>query len=94
MCKHGDTVDCKLVMPRHEEVDPTNGETVIWEERRAVVPIDRCIAPLVVALQAAGILTTNSCCGHGKGPGAIILDDGRWLVIVKDRAAAVVAGAC
>ena len=48
-------------------------------------PIDSCIAPLVAALQAAGIDMRASCCGHGKGDGMIVLADGRDL-IVKTRA--------
>ena len=43
--------------------------------------IDSCIAPIVQALNAAGIYTANCCCGHGKGDGAIILHDGRVLII-------------
>lgn len=35
------------------------------------VPIDRCIAGEVRALNAAGVLTIGSCCGHGKGLGWI-----------------------
>ena len=93
MCKHGDTVDHEVTMPRVEVVDPVSGEAVLWEERRETVPLDRCIAPLVVALQAAGIGTLGSCCGHGKAPGTIILADGRWIMVVPDRASAAAAGA-
>lgn len=39
--------------------------------------IDACIAPLVAALNAAGLYTVNCCCGHGKADGLIILWDGR-----------------
>ena len=41
--------------------------------------IDLCIADIVAALNAANILTTGSCCGHGKMPGSVLLDDGRVL---------------
>ncbi len=44
-------------------------------------PIDKCIAPLVSALQEAGIDMRGSCCGHGKCPGNIMLQDGRYLFI-------------
>lgn len=54
-------------------------------------PVDRCIAPIVEALNAAaardrlpGMRTACSCCGHGKSPGTINLHDGRWLVIAAD----------
>ena len=43
--------------------------------------IDACIADLVQALQAAGIDMRESCCGHGRGPGEIVLQDGRRLVV-------------
>lgn len=43
--------------------------------------IDACIAPIVQALNDAGVGTAASCCGHGKRPGRITLRDGRDLVI-------------
>ncbi len=46
--------------------------------------VDRCIAPLVEALNAAGIRTLASCCGHGVTTAAIALADGRQLVILDD----------
>jgi hypothetical protein len=49
------------------------------EARRADKPIDSCIAPIVAALNAAGILTASCCCGHGDQPGSIVLQDGREL---------------
>lgn len=48
------------------------------------MPIDACIAPLVSALQAAGVDMRGSCCGHGEGDGYIHLQDGRLLVIKLD----------
>lgn len=47
--------------------------------------IDPCIASIVAALNAAGIETVASCCGHGRNPGSIILLDGRELVITESR---------
>jgi hypothetical protein len=44
--------------------------------------VDRCLAPLVEALNSAGILTASSCCGHGLTDGSILLHDGRELRIV------------
>ena len=46
-------------------------------------PIDSCIAPIVKALQAAGIDMRHSCCGHGKGAGDIMLEDRRILQILS-----------
>ena len=45
------------------------------------VDIDFCIADIVAALNAAGIITVASCCGHGKMPGNIALEDGRELEV-------------
>lgn len=47
--------------------------------------IDPCIIPMVDALNAGGIETVASCCGHGHRPGNIILADGRWLTISPDH---------
>ena len=44
--------------------------------------IDRCIHQIVAALNAGGVPTVASCCGHGKIPGRIDLEDGRTLAIV------------
>ena len=46
--------------------------------------IDGCIAPLVEALNAAGLTTIASCCGHGFRPGNIMLRDGREIFIAPD----------
>lgn len=43
--------------------------------------VDECIAPIVRALNDAGIETVASCCGHGKNKGSIVLKDDRELVI-------------
>jgi hypothetical protein len=51
--------------------------------RRRVCYIDPCIAPIVAALNAANIATVASCCGHGKRPGLISLEDGRELTITE-----------
>ena len=47
----------------------------------AEVAVDRCIAPLVRALNQGGMKTSASCCGHGNRPGSIILEDGRELCL-------------
>ena len=48
--------------------------------------IDFCIHQIVAALNAGGIRTLASCCGHGKMPGRIDLEDGRTLVVADDAA--------
>lgn len=48
---------------------------------------DPCLVPLVKALNEGGIATVASCCGHGHRPSAVILADGRWLVIATDTEA-------
>lgn len=73
MCKHGTDVPLEVTIPAHLS---HTGET-----RKDVKGIDACIAPIVAALNAAGIETWQSCCGHGKGTGQINLADGRTLVI-------------
>lgn len=75
MCKHGDTVKLLVPMPAH--LSHTG------KFRWAVKSVDRCIAPLVATLNAAGVYTANCCCGHGKRRGEIILHDGRVLIISK-----------
>jgi len=50
-----------------------------WKRAR----IDTCIAPIVRALQKAGIDMRGSCCGHG-GDGNIHLEDGRILIIRRE----------
>ena len=47
------------------------------------VRVDACIAPIVEALNNDGILTRQSCCGHGKHDGSIELQDGRVLIIQR-----------
>ncbi len=46
--------------------------------------IDPCIAPLIKALNDAGVETIASCGGHGRRPGNIGLADGRELIVVRD----------
>ena len=65
MCEHGDTI--VLSLPGREQ--------------HGGVDIDRCLAPIVQALNAAGIYTLACCCGHGAAMGSIALRDGRELMI-------------
>lgn len=48
------------------------------------VYVDKCIAPIVRALNSWGIRTVASCCGHKKTFGNIALEDGRELIICPD----------
>ena len=58
----------------HQVCMPLNGR---------VQCIDQCIHQLfVAALNAGGVRTVASCCGHGKTRGNIILEDGRVLIIL------------
>lgn len=45
--------------------------------------IDYCIHQIVAALNAGGVRTVASCCGHEKMPGNIRLEDGRQLIILS-----------
>lgn len=47
--------------------------------------IDPCIHHIVAALNAGGVETIASCCGHGKMPGNVLLADGRVIAIYKSR---------
>ena len=46
-----------------------------------VICIERGRPRLVAALNAGGVRTSASCCGHGAMEGRIALDDGRSLII-------------
>lgn len=75
MCQWGTTVTMPLAVPSQLS---HSGMTYIKP-----VAVDACIAPLVRALNAGGIRTVASCCGHGKRPGRIALADGRELFIAS-----------
>lgn len=74
MCKWGTTVEMEVTIPAH--LSHTG------EERKKVIGVDACIAPIVVALNAGGITTVASCCGHGHLPGNVILADDTWLTLL------------
>lgn len=46
---------------------------------------DPCLAPLISALNTAGLTTTASCCGHGEYAGWVMLRDGRVVRIYPDH---------
>jgi len=75
MCTWGDEVLLRVPVP----AALSHTGAFRWAEKA----VDRCIAPIVQALNDAGIYTANSCCGHGQADGEIILHDGRVLRIEK-----------
>jgi hypothetical protein len=52
---------------------------------RRVQKIDLCISHIVAALNAGGIVTLASCCGHGKQDGDIQLEDGVELIVKRRK---------
>ena len=60
------------------------GTVELLEYNKKAFEVDKCIAPLVRALNDAGIKTIARCCGHGKMHGNIALADGRELFVVKN----------
>lgn len=48
------------------------------------VSVDACLAALVTALNAGGIPTRASCCGHGTHDGYILCAD-RLLIVCQER---------
>ncbi len=73
MCKWGQIQRCWVNIPA--------GHSYTGRMRLAYKPVDSCIASLVEALNQCGLLTLGSCCGHGRGPGKIELQDGRVLLL-------------
>ena len=73
MCEWGTDVPLEVTIPAH--LSHTG------QERKAVKGIDACIAPLVSALNAAGVETVASCCGHGKSQGYITLANGQDIIL-------------
>jgi len=63
MCKWGTVTKVKFCKPKTK-----------IKTRKMEGYVDSCIAPIVQALNNAGIRTLASCCGHGHIPGNIILE--------------------
>jgi hypothetical protein len=76
MCEWGTTTVLEVTIPAR--LSSTG------RDKRKAVGVDSCIASVVKALNAAGISTIASCCGHGKCPGNIVLGDGRELIIAPE----------
>lgn len=51
------------------------------KEEFIMMKIDSRIADIVDSLQKGGMDMRSSCCGHGKGFGDILLQDGRILLV-------------
>ncbi len=71
MCKHGNTVEMEL--------------PIVGNFRFGKADIDSCIAPIIKALNDAGLLTIGCCCGHGNRIGYIHFKDGRYLGVYPNR---------
>lgn len=80
MCEHGTTFTLSVPIPAS---DSHTGQ-FRWADK----PVDSCIADIVSALNAGGVLTRSCCCGHGKHRPQIILHDGRSLVVGRTIAEA------
>ena len=77
MCKWGNHKKVRVQIP----ADLSSTGKVKWKKPN----IDSCIAPIVEALQKAGIDMRGSCCGHNKSVGNIDLQDGRKLIIMGGK---------
>jgi len=77
MCAWGSTVLLRVPVPAWLSAD--------GRRRVRTKAVDECIAPIVMALNAAGIDTIGSCCGHGQRDGEILLEDGRTLIVRTAR---------
>lgn len=75
MCDHQPR-EASMMVLRHDDT----GRPSVW--------CDPCIAPLIDALNARGLPTVWSCCGHGNRPGMVGLTDGRQLMVLPDPEAA------
>lgn len=73
MCEWGTEVILNVPIP----ADLSYTGEFRWDNKA----IDACIAPIIDALNQAGIYTASCCCGHGKGEGSIVLHDGRKLTV-------------
>lgn len=61
-----------------------HGDTVkVWVNANGwrQVEVDRCIAPIISALNSNGIPTYTSCCGHGAGTNGFIRLKDRILIV-------------
>jgi len=74
MCQWGTLTTVKLCKPQKNSIG------ALFD----TVTVDSCIAPIIQALNNAGIETIASCCGHKRRIGNIVLGDNRELFIIPD----------
>ncbi len=72
-------VNGMMLKPKHCCECGTYEHAVPMAIHGRVRDIDYCVADIVAALNASGIATDASCCGHGEQESSIILADGRHL---------------
>jgi len=60
------------------------GDVTEINNNHVLMSVDSCLATLIGVLNVTGFRTVASCCGHGKRPGNIALEDGREIIIVPD----------
>lgn len=90
----GISLTCGAVVPDSKYCDKCDGagnfktfrNQVSMAINGKVQCIDWCIHHIIAALNAGGVETVASCCGHGEQEGRIDLKDGRILKIVPPRA--------
>lgn len=74
MCNHPNREAAMVVL--YPGTPERQGRDGVW--------CDPCLAPIVQALNAGGIRTVASCCGHHARIGSIALADGRTIHICPD----------
>ena len=50
-----------------------------WHE----IYVDSCLKSLIQEMNNHGIVTTNCCCGHGKGKGSVLIERGYEVIELK-----------
>ena len=77
-----------LEKPRNCAHGGTYAHTVpMCVNRCKVVEVDFCVAKLVAALEAGGFRPVASCCGHGKMPASVLLEDRTNVVMLTEEEA-------
>ena len=82
-CPHGFLAGCPTCA-QQPEVEQDKNPCGNDECNKINSGIDKCIQPIVKALNDCGMKTVASCCGHGKTNGRITLKDGREIFIIPD----------
>ena len=73
MCQSGDYELVEVTIPA--DLSCTG------ESYRKKMQIDKCLAPLIRAMDRRGIATRGCCCGHGERPGSIMMGDGTEIAL-------------